>query len=152
MEVQERERTTRSPTPTPSSATPSTVSGNRSRPVFGRVPAGAVEVVAGEVAVVDAGVVVVVAGTVEAVLVVDRREGAVGVICEDDVDVEPLASAPVGMAIETPIHAMAAANLNDFTGLDNVVEHRISVLLSQLVRYMHVFSSAWEAPLPCRRE
>ncbi|HEX3804391.1 MAG TPA: hypothetical protein VHV75_16290 [Solirubrobacteraceae bacterium] len=131
MEVQGRERTTRSPTPTPTSATPSIVSGSRSRPVFGRVPDRAVEVVAGVVVAVAAGVVEV---------VVDSRDGAVGLIGDDDVDVGPLASAPAGMDIETPIQAMAAANLNDFTGLDNVVEHWISVRLRRLVRCMHVFS------------
>jgi len=45
----------------------------------------------------------------EAVVVV-RREGAVGVIWEDVVVVDPAPSAPVGTVSETPIDAMAAAN------------------------------------------
>jgi hypothetical protein len=56
------------------------------------------------------------------VVVVVSRDGAVGVICDDVVDVEPLASAPAGMASVAPIHVMAAANLSDFTSPENVVE------------------------------
>jgi hypothetical protein len=53
--------------------------------------------------------------------VVVRRDGAVGVICDEVVVVDPAASAPAGMASEIPTEAMAAANLNDFTGLEILV-------------------------------
>lgn len=68
--------------------------------MLGSVPAG---VAAPPDVPVAAGVVVV------------RRDGAVGVIC-DEVVVDPAASAPVGASNETPTEAMAAANLSGFTG------------------------------------
>lgn len=79
--------------------------------MFGRVPACAV-------------VAESVAGFVES------REGAVGEIWEELV--VPAAIAPAGMASDagaasaTAADDMAAANLDDFTGLRNVDEARIS--------------------------
>ena len=59
-------------------------------------------------------------------------------------DVAPLADAPAGTANATPVAAMAAANLTDFTGLDNVVDRRIPALPGELLRNMHGFSSPAE--------
>ena len=93
------------------------------------------------------GVSVVVATGV----VVVRRDGAVGVICDEVVVVDPAASAPAGMANETPTEAMAAANLNDFTGPENVVERAISHRPDELLRILHGFLRVQQA-LPLRRE
>jgi hypothetical protein len=71
--------------------------------------------------------------------VVSRRDGALGVICDEVVVVDPAAITPVGMASETPTEAMAAANLNDFTGLENVVERAISHRADELLRILHGF-------------
>lgn len=86
-----------------------------------------------------------------------RRAGAVGVIC-DEVVVDPLASAPAGMAIEIPTETMAAANL-DFTGFRNVDEWRVAPGPDGILRIMRVVSSARRrltgqkgSSLPCRRE
>jgi hypothetical protein len=124
---------------------PRTVSGSRSKPVLGRLPPSVAE----GVLVVEA-VLVVGAGLVTVGV---RRVGAVGVICDDDVDVEPLASAPAGMAKEAPIRAIAAADRTDFTSNDTLDQRPIADRLDRLVRYMHAFSVApGTAPLPCLRE
>jgi hypothetical protein len=86
------------------------------------------------------------------VFVLESRAGAVGVICDEGVVAEPLANAPAGMAKAIPVGAIAAANLKDFTGLDNVVERRIPARPGELVRNMHGFSSPAKAPLPSKRE
>ncbi|MGH2836621.1 MAG: hypothetical protein ACRDKD_10435, partial [Solirubrobacteraceae bacterium] len=75
--------------------------------------------------------------------VVVRRDGALGVICDEVVVVDPAATAPTGMASETPTEAMAAANLNDFTGLENVVERAISHHPDELPRILHGFPRGW---------
>jgi hypothetical protein len=102
----------------------------------------AVEELVGVVGVVE------VLGVVEVVV---RRDGAVGVICDEVVVVDPLASAPAGAASRTPTEAMAAANL-DFTGFRNVDERRVSDHPDALVRNMHAFSNAKASSLPSRRE
>jgi hypothetical protein len=99
--------------------------------VFGRVPACAVEFVAGEVVAVAAAGAVVVAS----------REGAVGVIWDEVVVVVPAASAPAGAASATPIHVVAAANLKGFTGPENVDEQRLRTGAGEIVRSVHAFSS-----------
>jgi O-antigen/teichoic acid export membrane protein len=90
------------------------------------------------VVAVATGVVFTGAGLL--VVVVASRDGAVGVICDPVVDVGPAATAPTGVARDIPIHAMAAANLNDFTGPDNVDEHWAWVRPDELLRNMHGFS------------
>jgi hypothetical protein len=78
-------------------------------------------------------------GLVAVADVVVRRDGAVGVICDEVVVVDPAASTPAGMASEIPTEAMAAANLSDFTGLENVVERAISHRPDELPRILHGF-------------
>jgi O-antigen/teichoic acid export membrane protein len=121
---------------------PRTVSGSRSRHVLGRLPACAAE----GVLVVEA---VLVVGTVTVGV---RRDGAVGVICDEDVDVEPLANAPAGMAKEVPIRAIAAADRTDFTSNDTLDQRPIADRADRLVRYMHAFSASAEpsATVPTR--
>jgi O-antigen/teichoic acid export membrane protein len=91
-------------------------------------------------------VLVAVAGVVPDVGdVVVRRDGAVGVICEEVLVVDPAANAPRGKASETPTEAMAAASLSDFTGLGNVVERAISHRPDELPRILHGFPKSLPA-------
>jgi hypothetical protein len=72
-------------------------------------------------------------------VVEDSRDGAVGVICEAVVVVDPDAVAPAGTATESPTEAMAAAILDDFTGHENVDERAISHRPDELPRILHAF-------------
>ena len=101
----------RSPTPTPSNASPATVSGIKLRPVSGRLP---------------------VVALVGVVVVVVRRDGAVGVIWEDP---GPDANACAGAAAAITRAMMGVASRMDVTGRVTLVQGRNQDLTGELLRF-----------------